>query len=65
MFFHTVLDFIPGWDYKHYNGNNSYKNANLSSTNKIQLKSHDVDGSVVNGLRQPFLLSFALDKLPG
>ena len=37
----------------------------LGSTKKIHLKCNPIDGSVVNGLRQPILYSFVLDKLPG
>ena len=64
-FFSTILGFTPGWDYKHYNKYTSQKVVNLGSTNKIHLKCDCIDGSVVNGLRQPILYSFVLDKLPG
>ena len=64
-FFSTILGFTPGWDYKHYNKYVSQKVVNLGSTNKIHLKCDCIDGSVVNGLRQPILFSFVLDKLPG
>ena len=64
-FFITILGFTPGWDYKHYNKNISQKIVNLSNTNKIHLKCDAINGSVVNGLRQPILYSFVLDKLPG
>ena len=64
-FFSTILGFTPGWDYKHYNKYISQKNVNLSNTNKIHLKCDAINGSVVNGLRQPILYSFVLDKLPG
>ena len=64
-FFITVLGFTPGWDYKHYNKYISQKILNLGSTNKIHLKCDIIDGSVVDGLRQPILYSFVLDKLPG
>ena len=64
-FFSTILGFTPGWDYKHYNKYTSQKLVNLGSTNKIHLKCDVIDGSVVNGLRQPILDSFVLDKLPG
>ena len=37
----------------------------MSSTNKTNLKCDVIDGSVVDGLRQPILYSFVLDKLPG
>ena len=64
-FFNTILGFTPGWDYKHYNKYISQKIVSLSYTNKIHLKCDIIDGSVVNGLRQPILYSFVLDKKPG
>ena len=64
-FFNTILGFTPGWDYKHYNKYISQKIVSLSNTNKIHLKCDIIDGSVVNGLRQPILYSFVLDKKPG
>ena len=63
--FSSILGFIPGWDYKFYNKNTSQKIVNLGSTNKINLKSDVIDGSVLDGVRQPILYSFVLDKLPG
>ena len=64
-FFSTVLGFTPGWDYKHYNKYTSQKVVNLGSTNKIHLKCDVIDGSVIDGIGQPILYSFVLDKLPG
>ena len=64
-FFSTILGFTSGWDYKHYNKYTSQKLVNLGSTKKIHLKCDCIDGSVVNGVRQPILFSFVLDKLPG
>ena len=61
-FFSTILGFTAGWDYKHYNQYLSRKIVNLSTTNKIHLKADVIDGSVVNGSRQPILYSFVLDK---
>ena len=61
----TILGFTPGWDYKHYNQYLSQKIVNLSNTNKIHLKCDAIDGSVVNGVRQPILYSFVLDKPAG
>ena len=43
----------------------SQKIVNLDSTNIIRLKADVIDGSVVNGSRQPILYSFVLDKKPG
>ena len=64
-FFNTILGFTPGWDYKHYTKYISQKIVSLINTNKIHLKCDAINGSVVNGLRQPILYSFVLDKLPG
>ena len=64
-FFSSILGFTAGWDYKHYNKYVSQKVVKLDNTNKIHLKCDCIDGSVLNGIRQPILLSFVLDKLPG
>ena len=64
-FFSTILGFTAGWDYKHYNKYISQKLVSLSNTNTIHLKCDVIEGSVVNGLRQPILYSFVLDKKPG
>ena len=52
-FFSTILGFISCWDYKHYNEYISQKIVNLGSTNKVHLNCDIVDGSVVNGIREP------------
>ena len=59
------MGFTSGWDYKHCNKYISQKIVNLSSTNKTHLKCDVIDGSVVNGSRQPILFSFVLDKPSG
>ena len=64
-FFSAILGFTSGWDYKHYNKYTSQKIVNLGNTTKIHLNCDVIDGSVVNGIRQPILYSFVLDKLPG
>ena len=64
-FFRTILGFTPHWDYKQYKNYISHRIVNLSSTNKIHLKCDCIDGSVVDGLRQPILYSFVLDKSTG
>ena len=64
-FFSTILGFTAGWDSKHYNQYRSQKIVNLGSTNKIHLKCDVIDGSVVDGTRQPILYSFVLDKPSG
>ena len=57
-FFSTFFGFISGWDYKHYNKYISQKMVNLSSTNKIHFKCDVKDGSIQDGIQQPFLFSF-------
>ena len=64
-FFSTILGFTSGWDYKHYSEYISQKIVSLGSTKNGHLKVDVIDGSVVNGLRQPMLYSFVLDKKPG
>ena len=72
-FFHILLGFTPYWDYKPTNSNRdgisgvytSNKILNLSSTNKIHLKCDCIDGSIQDGVRQPILFSFVLDKPSG
>ena len=64
-FFSTILGFTPGWDYKHYNKYISQKIVNLSNTNKIHLKCDCIGGSIQDGVRQPILFSFVLDKPAG
>ena len=64
-FFSFILGFNHGWDYKHYNEYITQKNVTLSSTNKKYLKPDFIDGTIVDGSRQPILYSFVLDKSPG
>ena len=64
-FFSTILGFISHWDYKQCNEYVSRKVLKLSTINKIHLKTNIIDGSVVNGIRQPTLVSFVLDKPAG
>ena len=65
-FFHTLFGFNPYWDYKPTNVYTSNKIIlNLNTINKIHLKCDAIDGSVVNGIRQPILYSFVLDKPAG
>ena len=69
-FFHTLLGFEPYWDYKpnqfyHLDIPTVYikgKIVDLNITNKIHLKCDVINGSVVDGVRQPILYSFVLDK---
>ena len=64
--FNTILGFTPYWDYKTY-GNDDYieKYRNLSVIVTIHLKCNCIEVSVLNGVRQPILYCFILDKAPG
>ena len=42
----------------------SVKPINITSLDKVALKCDCIDGSIVNGVREPLLYSFALDKPP-
>ena len=65
-FFHTLLGFDPYWDYKPTNVYTSNKIIlNLNTINKIHLKCDIIDGSIQDGVRQPILFSFVLDKPSG
>ena len=73
-FFHTLLGFDPYWDYKPTNAIHAdfpgvYSNdkdiLNLNTINKIHLKCDAIDGSIQDGVRQPVLFSFFLDKPSG
>ena len=64
-FFHTLLGYDPYFDYKVPGVYTSDKILNLNTTNKIHLKCDCIDGSIQNGLRQPILFTFVLDKPSG
>ena len=73
-FFHTFLGFSPYWDYKPSNSSivlipGVYPSdkiiLNLNTIHKIHLKCDCIDGSIQNGVRQPILYSFVLDKPAG
>ena len=73
-FFHTLLGFTPYWDYKptnaiHADAAGVYTSdkiiLNLNTINKIHLKCDIIDGSVQDGVRQPIVFSFVLDKPSG
>ena len=73
-FFHTLLGFTPYWDYKPTNAIHAdtpgvYTSdkviLNLNTTNKIHLKCDCIDGSIQDGVRQPIIFSFVLDKPSG
>ena len=64
-FFYTLLGHDPYFDYKVPGVYTSDKILNLNTTNKNNLKCDCIDGSIQNGLRQPILYSFVLDKPSG
>ena len=64
-FLSTILGFKPYWDFKNFNEYISQEVANLSTTNKIHLKCDCINGSLFNGVQQPTLYSFLLDKPAG
>ena len=72
-FFDSLLDFTPFWDYKPTNAIHadspgvftSGKILNLNIISEIHLKCDCIEGSFVNGVREPILFSFVLDKSSG
>ena len=73
-FFYTLLGFEPYWDYKPTNAFNSKSDGvytsdkvilNLNTINKIHLNCDIINGSIQDGVRQPILFSFVLDKPAG
>ena len=64
-FFHALLGHDPYFDYKVSGAYTSDKILNLNTTNEIHLKCDCIDGSIQNGVRQPILYSFVLDKPSG
>ena len=73
-FFHTLLGFTPYWDYKPTNEifadplgvyTSDKIILSLNTINKIHLKCDAVDGIIHDGIRQPILFSFVLDKPSG
>ena len=67
------MGFAPYWDHKptiaiHADSPGVYtddKNLNLYTIEKIHSKCDCIDGSVTNGVRQPILFSFIVDKPTG
>ena len=73
-FFHTLLGFTPYWDYKptkaiHADSPGVYTTDKiilyLNTIDKIHLKCDCIDGSIQDGVRQPILFSFVLNKPSG
>ena len=67
------MAFTQNWDYRPTNAVHadspgvytSDKILNSSTIGKIHLKCDVIDGSVANGIREPRIFSFVLDKPPG
>ena len=73
-FFHRLLKFEPCWDYKPTNAIHADSPGvitsdeiilNLNTIKKIHLKCDCIDGSIQDGMGQPILFSFVLDKPSG
>ena len=74
-FFYTILGFTQSRSYplddidSHYQiiagSYKSDKPINISGIDKIHLKCDCIQGSIVNGIREPILYSFALSSPPG
>ena len=64
-FFHTLLGHDPYFDHKAPGVYTSDKNLNLNTSNKIHLKCGCYNGSIQDGVRQPMLFTFVLDKPSG
>ena len=74
-FFYTILGFIQSRSYplddidSHYQiiagSHKSDRPINISGIDKVYLKCDCIQGSIVNGIREPILFSFALSSRPG
>ena len=74
-FFYTVLGFTQSHSYPlddiegfYQLIAGSYKSErpiNITGVDKVHLKCDCIDGSIINGVREPILYSFALDQPPG
>ena len=74
-FFYTILGFTQSHSYPlddiegfYQLIAGSYKSErpiNITGVDKVHLKCDCIDGSIVNGIREPILYSFALDQPPG
>ena len=74
-FFYTILGFTQSRSYPLDDINGFYqliagsyksdKHINITGIDKIHFKCDCIQGSIVNGIREPFLYSFALDQPPG
>ena len=75
IFFYTILGFTQSHSYPLDDIDGFYqliagsyksdKPINITGIDKVHLKCDCIDGSIVNGVREPILYSFALDQPPG
>ena len=74
-FFYTLLGFTQSHSYPSDDIDGFYqliagsyksdKPINITGIDKVHLKCNCIDGSIMNGTREPILYSFALDQPPG
>ena len=74
-FFYTILGFTQSHSYPLDDLEGFYqliprsyqseRPINITGIDKVHLKCDCIDGSIVNGVREPILYSFALDQPPG
>ena len=74
-FFYTILGFTQSHSYPLDDIDGFYqliagsyrseKPINITGIDKVHLKADCIDGSIMNGTREPILYSFALDQPPG
>ena len=74
-FFYTILGFTQSHSYPLDDLEGFYqliaglyksdRPVNITGIDKVHLKCDCIDGSIVNGVREPILYSFALDQPPG
>ena len=73
LFLKLDLEYPALWDYKPTNAIHAdrlgvytrEKNLILSTINETHMNTDVIDGSIVNGFRQPIIYSFILDEPPG
>ena len=74
-FYYTILGFTQSHSYPLVDIDGFYqliaesyesnKLINITGIDKVHLKADCIQGSIVNGVREPILYSFALDQPPG
>ena len=59
------LDDVDGFYYMFARPHKREKPINITGVDKVLLKCDCINGSIINGIRQPSLYSFALSSPPG